>query len=96
MIDDRQNIGDLDAFREEVRRWLDENAPAKPDFKLPDSFLEVSSSEQFDHLRAWQRSVYDAGYLGMSWPSEFGGGGLHRSIKTSSTTRWRHGTTRSC
>ena len=66
---------DLQAFREEVRRWLDENAPPRPDFKLPDSFLEVSSDEQFEHLQAWQRSVYDAGYLGMSWPSECGGRG---------------------
>ncbi len=66
---------DFENFRQEVRLWLDENEPPKPDFKLPDSFLEVSSKEQFDHLRAWQRSVYDAGYLGMSWPGEFGGGG---------------------
>ena len=66
---------ELDAFRDEVRRWLEDNAPPDPDFKLPDSFLEVSSTEQFEHLRAWQRAVYDAGYLGMSWPVEYGGGG---------------------
>jgi alkylation response protein AidB-like acyl-CoA dehydrogenase len=66
---------ELRDFREEVRRWLDENSPATPDFKLPDSFLEVSTNEQFEHLRAWQRAVYDAGYLGMSWPVEYGGGG---------------------
>jgi len=66
---------DLDRFRAEVRSWLDENAPPKPSFKLPDSFLEVSSDEQFEYLRAWQRAVYDAGYLGMSWPEAFGGGG---------------------
>ncbi len=65
----------LDAFREEVRQWLEDNEPPRPDFKLPDSFLEVSSDEQFEHLRAWQRAVYDAGYLGMAWPVEYGGGG---------------------
>jgi alkylation response protein AidB-like acyl-CoA dehydrogenase len=69
------SAADLEAFRTQARRWLDEHAPPEPTFKLPDSFLEVSSSEQFEHLRAWQRAVYDAGYLGMSWPSEFGGGG---------------------
>jgi len=66
---------ELRAFRGEVRRWLADNAPPHPVFKLPDSFLEVSTTEQFDYLRAWQRAVYDAGYLGMSWPAEYGGGG---------------------
>ena len=65
----------LGAFREEVRRWLEDNEPPRPDFKLPDSFLEVSTTEQFEYLRAWQRAVYDAGYLGMSWPLEYGGRG---------------------
>ena len=46
---------ELQKLRLEVRRWLDENSPAKPAFKLPDSFLEVSSVEQFEYLRAWQR-----------------------------------------
>ena len=69
------SAAELENFRQEVRLWLAENEPPKPDFKLPDSFLEVSSSEQFEHLRGWQRSVYDAGYLGMTWPSKFGGGG---------------------
>jgi alkylation response protein AidB-like acyl-CoA dehydrogenase len=30
-------------------------------------------SSQF--LRAWQRKVYEAGYLGMAWPQAYGGGG---------------------
>ena len=72
---------ELEIFRQEVRLWLEENEPPKPDFKLPDSFLEVSSPEQFEHLRAWQRSVYDAGYLGMTWPSEYGGGGRSQAYQ---------------
>ena len=72
---------ELETFRQEVRLWLEENEPPKPDFKLPDSFLEVSSPEQFEHLRAWQRSVYDAGYLGMTWPSEYGGGGRSQAYQ---------------
>ncbi|MAG30354.1 MAG: acyl-CoA dehydrogenase [Deltaproteobacteria bacterium] len=76
------DAADLEAFRLEVRQWLDQNSPPKPDFKLPDSFLEVSSTEQFEHLRAWQRSVYDAGYLGMSWPREFGGGGFPQAYQS--------------
>jgi alkylation response protein AidB-like acyl-CoA dehydrogenase len=33
------------------------------------------SDRQFDFLREWQRKVFDAGYLGLDWPSEYGGGG---------------------
>ncbi len=62
-------------FRRDVRAWMESNRPADPGFKLPQSFLEVESKRQFDFLRDWQRKVYEAGYLGLDWPSEYGGGG---------------------
>lgn len=62
-------------FRREVRAWVEANKPAHPGFKLPQSFLEVESERQFEFLRAWQRKVYDAGYLGLDWPAEYGGRG---------------------
>jgi alkylation response protein AidB-like acyl-CoA dehydrogenase len=46
-----------------------------PGFKLPQSFLEVESDRQFEFLREWQRSVSEAGYLGLDWPVEYTGGG---------------------
>ena len=66
---------ELDQFRVEVSAWLRENNPGDPGFLLPESFMEVGTDEQFEYLRDWQRKVYDAGYLGMSWPEEYGGGG---------------------
>ncbi len=66
---------ELDQFRLEVSTWLRENNPGDPGFLLPESFMEVGTDEQFEYLRNWQRKVYDAGYLGMSWPEEYGGGG---------------------
>ena len=66
---------ELDQFRVEVSAWLRENNPGDPGFLLPESFMEVGTDEQFEYLRNWQRKVYDAGYLGMSWPEEYGGGG---------------------
>jgi alkylation response protein AidB-like acyl-CoA dehydrogenase len=63
------------AFRREVRAWIEAHKPAHPGFKLPQSFLEVESERQFEFLRAWQRRVYDAGYLGLDWPAEYGGHG---------------------
>lgn len=66
---------ELDEFRAEVHAWFEENAPADPGFLLPISFMEVGTDEQFYFLRDWQRKVYEAGYLGMAWPKEYGGGG---------------------
>src|SRR5690606_5965614 len=67
---------DLTEFRKEVSAWLKENIPAEPSFILPDSFMEVGTDEQFHYLKAWQQKVYEAGYLGLAWPKEYGGGGL--------------------
>jgi alkylation response protein AidB-like acyl-CoA dehydrogenase len=72
---------ELDEFRNEVRAWFDENRPADPGFLLPQSFMEVGADEQFYFLRDWQRKVYEAGYLGMAWPKEYGGGGKPQALQ---------------
>jgi alkylation response protein AidB-like acyl-CoA dehydrogenase len=66
---------DLDQFRRDVATWFRDNRPPDPGFLLPESFMEVGSDAQFEYLRTWQRKIYDAGYLGMAWPQEYGGGG---------------------
>ena len=66
---------ELDEFRADVRAWLADSMPADPGFLLPETFMEVGTDQQFEFLRDWQRAVYEAGYLGMAWPSEYGGGG---------------------
>jgi len=66
---------ELDEFRADVRAWLADSLPADPGFLLPETFMEVGTDQQFEFLRDWQRTVYEAGYLGMAWPSEYGGGG---------------------
>lgn len=48
------------AFRQQVRHWLEENIPKK-------------RPETLDERRAWHRKLYEAGYLGMGWPKEYGG-----------------------
>ncbi len=67
---------ELDEFRKEVSAWLKNNIPPEPNFLLPESFMEVGTDQQFDYLRNWQRSVYEAGYIGLAWPKEYGGGGM--------------------
>ena len=68
-------MSELEAFRLQVEDWMQANRPPDPGFLLPESFMEVGTDAQFEYLRAWQRKVWEAGYLGMAWPKEYGGGG---------------------
>ena len=72
---------ELDDFRMHVRDWFKLNTPKDPGFTLPQSFMEVGTDQQFEFLRDWQRKVYDAGYLGMAWPAEYGGGGKPQELQ---------------
>jgi alkylation response protein AidB-like acyl-CoA dehydrogenase len=83
---------ELDAFRRDVAAWLKANKPADPGFLLPESFMEVGADRQFDFLRDWQRKVYEAGYLGMAWPTAYGGRGMpqvYQDIATQEMARQR-------
>jgi alkylation response protein AidB-like acyl-CoA dehydrogenase len=58
------------AFRAELRAWLVDN--------LPDDLRGYrGGGARFEgpELRAWSRALYDAGYSGLTWPKEYGGGG---------------------
>jgi alkylation response protein AidB-like acyl-CoA dehydrogenase len=48
------------AFRQRVRLWFSQNA----------SHGELKT---IDERKAWIRKLYDAGFVGMGWPKEFGG-----------------------
>lgn len=67
---------ELQEFREQVSAWMKEHNPADPGFLLPQTFMEVGDERQLEFLREWQHKVWAAGYLGMAWPKEYGGGGL--------------------
>jgi alkylation response protein AidB-like acyl-CoA dehydrogenase len=60
-----------EAFRKEVRAWLEANLPDN----LRGTAFALSRAEPdvVNRLRAWQRKMYDAGYVGINWPREFGG-----------------------
>jgi len=61
-----------DAFRREVRAWLAKNTPRR---EVDDQPLESGDPKRIADAKAWQRKVYDAGYLAMGWPREYGGQG---------------------
>ncbi len=58
-------------FRQELRGWLHDNLPAGwgSTFRMP------KGQARIEFLRAWQRKLYEGGYLGLSWPKEYGGRG---------------------
>jgi alkylation response protein AidB-like acyl-CoA dehydrogenase len=66
------------AFRERLRAWLEEN--------LPDELRgHRGGAARFEgpEMRAWSKALYDAGYAGLTWPKEYGGGGApytHQAI----------------
>lgn len=59
-------------FRKEVRSWLKKNLPKK-DKTLSD--LPPHDPERVKRAKEWQRKLYEAGYVAMGWPKEYGGQG---------------------
>jgi alkylation response protein AidB-like acyl-CoA dehydrogenase len=58
-----------EAFRAELVAWLEEHAPPREVLARP----KRSSADLSDWSRAWQRSLFDAGWLVPGWPPELGG-----------------------
>jgi alkylation response protein AidB-like acyl-CoA dehydrogenase len=59
-----------EAFRDELREWLAAHVP-KDWAHRRDESIEA----RFDFLKGWQRSQYEGGWAGISWPTEYGGRG---------------------
>ena len=79
----------VEEFARDADAWFSENVPEDPGFMLPLTFMEVGEDRQFDFLRDWQRKVYEAGYLGAAWPTEYGGGGLSEAHQKAATRAMR-------
>ncbi|PYN15312.1 MAG: acyl-CoA dehydrogenase [Candidatus Rokuibacteriota bacterium] len=63
------------SFRDEVRAWLRQNMPREWTARLAAS-SDVPRAEAYDLLRDWQRRLHAAGFIGLTWPREYGGRGL--------------------
>ncbi len=76
-------MSDLDAFRKEVRTWLDENCPAEmrtPMKGFDDACwggrgYKFASKAQED----WMNAMASKGWTVPTWPKEYGGGGLTKA-----------------
>jgi alkylation response protein AidB-like acyl-CoA dehydrogenase len=56
------------AFRLRLREWLGDNNPGLPQSSTADEYWTGQAD--------WHRTLYDAGFFGLSWPTEVGGHGL--------------------
>ena len=52
-------------FRRRLRAWLADNNPGLPTSSTEDGYWAGQA--------AWHRSLYDAGFFGLSWPEKIGG-----------------------
>ena len=57
-------------FRKELREWLAKVLPEVPPEPLPH---EWQARREWD--TGWQRRLFEAGYAGINWPTEYGGRG---------------------
>src|SRR2546429_2916744 len=71
-----ENVMDLSLSKDEavyqrqVRRWLGRNIPQRA---RKAELAEYGDPKRIAELKAWQRKLYDAGYLAMGWPKQYGG-----------------------
>lgn len=61
------------AFRADCRSWLQENLPWEYGVGLPPMFDDLATEVAF--LREWQGRLAAARYVGVTWPTEYGGRG---------------------
>jgi alkylation response protein AidB-like acyl-CoA dehydrogenase len=62
-----------EAFRKELRTWLQANAP-KESVEALDGFIEEDEKD-WPRRIAWHKKLHSGGWVGINWPKEYGGRG---------------------
>jgi alkylation response protein AidB-like acyl-CoA dehydrogenase len=60
-------------FRSKVREWLIKNTPESLKRRELLNPVIGGIEEKMNELRAWHKKVYEAGFIGIWWPKEYGG-----------------------
>jgi alkylation response protein AidB-like acyl-CoA dehydrogenase len=71
-IPQEQQAMEDEAFRAELRAWLTAN--------ITDAFREqrtMTFQEKVNVRRAWQKTLFESGWIGIGWPIEYGGRGAN-------------------
>jgi alkylation response protein AidB-like acyl-CoA dehydrogenase len=64
------------AFRAEFRHWLEANLPPEICVDDADDQRVAPDRETLEKRIAWQKKMHAAGWVGISWPKEYGGRGV--------------------
>ena len=67
-------------LRQRVRTWLKTNVPRD----VGDNPIETGGRDiaRLTRAKTWQRKLYDAGFVAMGWPKEYGGQGADLIAQT--------------
>jgi alkylation response protein AidB-like acyl-CoA dehydrogenase len=86
---DLSHTPEEEAFRRRVRTWLEKNVPKRHRDERP---MEHGDPKRIAQAKAWQRKVYEAGFVALGWPREYGGQGMdlmHQTIVNDEMVRAR-------
>ena len=61
---------EAEAFRAEVRAWLETNVP---DDLRGVHLMHIDKPGMFERLRGWNATLAEAGYAALAWPAAYGG-----------------------
>ena len=65
-------------FRARVQHWHDRHATVRSYddlWRVPLYVDEARAEESFENGRTWQRTLFEHGWAGLTWPRAYGGGG---------------------
>src|SRR5579872_4610243 len=68
---DFQYSAEQEAYRAKVRAWLEANQPGKLESSDADSM--GGDDRQWKRLKEWHKRLYQGGWMGLTWPKEYGG-----------------------
>jgi alkylation response protein AidB-like acyl-CoA dehydrogenase len=63
---------EAEAFRTEIRAWLEENLPSG----WFDDGFDLSDDEREEFNQTWTKKLFEGGWICASWPEEYGGKAL--------------------
>jgi alkylation response protein AidB-like acyl-CoA dehydrogenase len=64
-----------EAFRREVRGWLDQNKPGDVPQETGFDEMHEGGSDDWKRRLQWHKKLHSGGWVGIGWPKEYGGRG---------------------
>jgi alkylation response protein AidB-like acyl-CoA dehydrogenase len=75
-------MADLETFRSETRKWLEQNCPASMRTPMPEEEIIWGGRKQVyknPDAKLWLDRMAERGWTAPTWPREYGGGGLSKA-----------------